>query len=130
MRLVACDGSDLNISYNTEDIDTYFQHGLDGKGFNQIHLNALYDLGSRRYINAVIQPGRKKNECQAMAKMIDRYTGNSATLFMADRGYECFLQDLFGKKCRTFWRILHLQIGENCRGTGRSFFTDRVPVQA
>ena len=42
----------------------------------------------------------------------------------------CFLQDLFGKKCRTFWRILHLQIGENCRGTGRSFFTDRVPVQA
>ena len=43
---------------------------------------------------------------------------------------KCFLQDLFGKKCRTFWRILHLQIGENCRGTGRSFFTDRVPVQA
>ena len=90
MRLVACDGSDLNISYNTEDIDTYFQHGLDSKGFNQIHLNALYDLGSRRYINAVIQPGRKKNECQAMAKMIDRYTGNSATLFMADRGYESY----------------------------------------
>ena len=45
-------------------------------------------------------------------------------------GVDCFLQDLFGKKCRTFWRILHLQIGENCRGTGRSFFTDRVPVQA
>ena len=42
----------------------------------------------------------------------------------------CFLQDLFGKKCRTFWRILHLQIGENCRGTGRPFFTDRIPVQA
>lgn len=35
---------------------------------------------------------------------------------------DCFLQDLFGKKCRTFWRILHLQIGENCRGFGRSFF--------
>ena len=47
-----------------------------------------------------------------------------------DKKAACFLQDLFGKKCRTFWRILHLQIGENCRGTGRSFFTDRVPVQA
>lgn len=90
LRLVACDGSDLNISYNPADTDTYFQHGLDGKGFNQIHLNALYDLGSRRYINAVIQPGRKKNECQAMVKMIDQYAGNSNTLFMADRGYESY----------------------------------------
>lgn len=90
LRLVACDGSDLNISYNSADTDTYFQHGLDGKGFNQIHLNALYDLGSRRYINAVIQPGRKKNECQAMVKMIDQYAGNSNTLFMADRGYESY----------------------------------------
>ena len=63
LRLVACDGSDLNISYNPTDTDTYFSHGLDGRG---------------------------KNECQAMVKMIDRYAGNSDTLFMADRGYESY----------------------------------------
>ena len=90
LRLVACDGSDFNISYDPTDADTYFNHGLDNKGFNQIHLNALYDLGSRRYINALIQPGRKKNECQAMAKMVDQYNSDFATVFMADRGYESY----------------------------------------
>lgn len=32
------------------------------KDINQLHLNAMYNLCPRRYIDAVIQPGRKKNE--------------------------------------------------------------------
>lgn len=90
LRIVACDGSDFNISYNPEDETTYFPHGIDHKGYNQLHLNAMYDLCSRRYTDAVIQPGRKKNECQAMIKMIDRFRGDSNTLFMADRGFESY----------------------------------------
>ena len=60
LRLIACDGSDFNISYNPDDVDTYFHHGIDHKGYNQLHLNAAYDLCSRRYIDAVIHSGRKK----------------------------------------------------------------------
>lgn len=90
LHLIACDGSDFNISYNPNDTDTYFPNGSDNKGFNQLHLNAMYDLCSRRYINAVIQPGRKRNECQAMINMIDRFYGDFNTLFMADRGYESY----------------------------------------
>lgn len=41
LHLIACDGSDLNISHNIEDVDTHFPHGLDNKGFNQLHLNAF-----------------------------------------------------------------------------------------
>lgn len=63
---------------------------MDHKGYNQLHFNAMYDLCSRRYTDAVIQPGRKKNECHAMIKIIDRFRGDSNTLFMADRGYESY----------------------------------------
>ena len=68
-RLLACDGTALNISRNSSDQENYFQSNPGEKGFSQLHLNALYDLGSRRYVDAVIQPGRKNNECRALTDM-------------------------------------------------------------
>lgn len=89
-RLLACDGSDLNIARNPKDTDTYFQSFPTDKGFNQLHLNALYDLCEKRYTDAVIQPARKENESLAMVQMIDRYHGQKKTIFIADRGYETY----------------------------------------
>lgn len=89
-RLLACDGSDLNIARNPNDADTYFQSLPTDKGFNQIHLNALYDLCNKRYVDAVIQPALKENESSAMVQMIDRYDGSKKTIFIADRGYETY----------------------------------------
>lgn len=87
-RLLACDGSDLCIAHNPEDKTTYFQSVPDTKGFNQMHLNALYDLQNRTYADAVIQPARQQNEAAALRTMVDRYKGVTKTLFIADRGYE------------------------------------------
>lgn len=87
-RLLACDGSDLCIARNPKDETTYFQSTPDSKGFNQIHLNALYDLCSRTYVNAIIQPARQENENKAMCQFIDSFQGTSKTVFIADRGYE------------------------------------------
>lgn len=87
-RLLACDGSDLCIAHNPQDETTYFQSTPGSKGFNQMHLNALYDFLSRTYVDAIIQPARQENENRAMCDMIDRYSGHSKTLFIADRGYE------------------------------------------
>lgn len=89
-RLLACDGSDLNIARNSEDTDTYFHSSPTDKGFNQLHLNALYDLCEKRYTDAVIQPACKENESLAMVQMIDRYHGQKETIFIADRGYETY----------------------------------------
>ena len=89
-RLLACDGSDLCIAHNPQDTTTYFQVTPDSKGFNQMHLNALYDLLARTYVDAIIQPARQENEYQAMCEMIDRYTGDSKSIFIADRGYESY----------------------------------------
>lgn len=89
-QLLACDGSDLNIARNPKDTDTYFQSLPTDKGFNQLHLNALYDLCEKRYTDVVIQPARKENESLAMIQMIDRCVGQKKTIFIADRGYETY----------------------------------------
>lgn len=88
-RLIACDGSSLDIAHNPADKTTYFQSSPDMKGFNQLHLNALYDLCQRTYVDAEIQPGRQKNEDSAMCHMVDRYNGGKA-IFIADRNYESY----------------------------------------
>lgn len=89
-QLLACDGSDLNIALNPKDTDTYFQSNPTDKGYSQLHLNALFDLCNKRYVDAVIQPSRKENESLAMTQMIDRYHGGKKTIFIADRGYETY----------------------------------------
>lgn len=47
-RIIACDGSDINIAHNPADSETYFKSGKS-KGFNQLHLNAMYDLLNKTY---------------------------------------------------------------------------------
>lgn len=89
-QLLACDGSDLNIARNPNDAGTYFQSQPTDRGFHQIHLNALFDLCEKRYIDLVIQPARLENESLAMTQMIDRYKGEKKTIFIADRGYETY----------------------------------------
>ena len=89
-RLLACDGSDLSIAHNPQDETTYFQSTPDSKGFNQVHLNALYDLQARSYVDAIIQPARQENESKALCTMIERYRGSAKTLFIADRGYQSY----------------------------------------
>ena len=102
--LLACDGSDINISRNPEDKDTYFQSTPNEKGFNQLHLNALYDVLERRYMDAIIQPARKKNEYRAMADMIDRSRLKGKTIIMADRGYESY--NIFAHAEKKGWNYL------------------------
>ena len=89
-RLVACDGTDLNIARNSNDKENYFQSNPGEKGYNLLHLNALYDLCSERYLDALIQPGRKENEFRAIYQMADRFPYLGKTIFIADRGYESY----------------------------------------
>lgn len=89
-RLLAVDGSDLNICHNPNDIDTYFQYLQNTKGFNQLHLNAMYDLCNKLYVDACIQPGRKVNEVRALTDMTDRLNISGNVIVIADRGYESY----------------------------------------
>lgn len=92
-RLIACDDSDLAIACNPKDKETNRRHNSierGEKGYNQLHLNALYDLKNRIYIDAVIQPGRHPNEAQALIEMLKHSKVQEPVLLIADRGYESY----------------------------------------
>jgi len=89
-RLLACDSSALNIPCNPEDTDMHFNNLPNSKGFNQLRLNALYDLCNKLYLDALIQPGRKFNEFRALTDMIDRSNISQKVILLADRGYESY----------------------------------------
>ncbi|MDO5139034.1 MAG: IS4 family transposase [Oscillospiraceae bacterium] len=86
-HIYACDGSDVNICRNPDDEETFIHEGE--KGYNAIHINALYDLLSHTYRDVVFQGKKKLHERSAFNSMIDRYHGPAA-IFTADRGYESF----------------------------------------
>ena len=50
----------------------------------------MYDLQSRRYVDALIQEPYEENESSAMIEMIKKLTANQKTIIMADRGYETY----------------------------------------
>lgn len=89
-RMLAVDGSDLCIANNPNDTENYFPATENAKGYNLLHLNAMYDLCSRVYVDTIVQPGRKENEFQALTDMVDRSDIKEQTIVIVDRGYESY----------------------------------------
>lgn len=89
-RLLAVDGSDLHIATDPHNTDTYFQNHSDENGFNLLHLNAMYDLCNRLYVDCCIQSRRCENEHKALTDMVDRSYIKENVILIADRGYECY----------------------------------------
>jgi hypothetical protein len=89
-RLLAVDGSDLRIATNPDDPDTHFQNQPGEKGYNLLHLNAIYDLCNKIYVDSIIQPRRFENEGKALVNMIDRSRIEDNVIITADRGYESY----------------------------------------
>lgn len=89
-RLFAFDGSDLRIPTNPNDPETYTQNKPDTKGYNHLHLNALYDLQNRIYVDAIIQPRMMINEHKALVETVERSQVNDKVILIADRGLESY----------------------------------------
>lgn len=87
-RLLACDGSDVNISHNPADERTFIHEGE--KGYNAIHINALYDITNKTYCDFLVQGKKKLHERSALNTMIGRYSDPVRAILMAERGYESF----------------------------------------
>ena len=89
--LIAADGCEFNIARNPQDPSTFHPtSGRSKRGFNSLHTISLYDLLSKRYLDVVIQPGRRKNEFAALCQMIDRYIYGGCPIFVADRGFASY----------------------------------------
>lgn len=89
-RLLAVDGSTFNIAHNPDDEKTYIKSSTAKKGYNSLHLNALYDLTNKLYVDAQIQPIRELNERQALIEMVVNSPLQDSVILVADRGYESY----------------------------------------
>jgi len=89
-KLLATDGSSLNIARNPGDTETFYTYKKGSRGYNQLYLNVLYDLCNNIYEDALIQPGRKTCERSALIDMLKRSKLDDKTILVADRGYESF----------------------------------------
>lgn len=88
-RLLAVDGSDLQIAANPDDPDSYYP-GVNGqKSYNLLHINTMYDLLQHTYSDAIIQKSRNADESGALTDMVDRSCIEQA-LLLADRNYESY----------------------------------------
>lgn len=89
MPTFAIDGSDIQIPTNPTDTDSYIAGTNGHKGYNLLHINALYDLNKHIYSDVIIQKARERNEHKAFQELVD-YSDIEKALVIADRGYESF----------------------------------------
>ena len=88
-RLLAVDGSDLQIAANPDDSDSFYPGANGQKSYNLLHINAMYDLVQCIYTDAILQKSRNADESGALTDMVDRSDITKA-LLLADRGYESY----------------------------------------
>ncbi|WP_406834620.1 IS4 family transposase [Lactococcus lactis] len=86
-RLLAHDGSDINIPYDKNDRASIIG-GRAGKEFSLLHLNALYDPLCKKYLAIDFQKKRKSDERLSLCEMIDHQEFKEPSIILADRGYE------------------------------------------
>ena len=90
-RLIACDGTRLNLPYNPSDHSTLVNNIEGRKGFNQAHMNALYDILNDLFIDVEIQGMNEMDENGALCRFLDKHSKLcSKTIYIADRGYATF----------------------------------------
>ncbi len=88
-RLLAADGSDIQIPTDPKHADSYFP-GTNGQApYSLLHLDAVYDLLQHTYTDATVCGRRDCNEKEVLCNMIDR-SSIAKALIIADRGYESY----------------------------------------
>lgn len=90
-EILAADGSTFSFFSKSSfaSPDYFVSEGHSAKGFYSLHLNALYDLDSHLYTDALLQPVHQKDEYRAFATLVDRHQTipEKKTIFIGDRGY-------------------------------------------
>lgn len=79
-RTIAVDGSSIVLPYDPSNKKTLRKTGKSNE-YNAAHLNCLFDLNKRQYMDALIQPAHERDEHHALQHMVDKYTGSANTFF-------------------------------------------------
>ena len=85
-HLYAADGTAVNIAKNDGSV-TYMEEKNGSGGYNQFHVNTLYNLLNRTYKDAFIQPAPEMDEPSAAITMVRRSHLSKKDILITDRGY-------------------------------------------
>lgn len=88
-RVLAIDGTSVNLPRNPDAPSFVCNEGAPN-GYNQLHLNPLFDLRNKTFFDALIQPEPRKDEIGALIELLKRNEFKQKTLIIADRGYESY----------------------------------------
>lgn len=88
-RVFAIDGTTINMARNPKS-DSFVKNDSTPKGYNQLHVNPLYDVLNKTYQHCIIQPQPQQDEVGALTVMLKWYDFKEKTLIVADRGYESY----------------------------------------
>jgi len=89
-RLLAVDGTKVSVYRNPDDPDTFTVLNQYSGGGNFLHVDALYDICNKLYMDATIQPYRGHSEVRGFVEMIKRSPLSKKVILIADRGYEAY----------------------------------------
>lgn len=64
-RVLAIDGTTINMSRNPKSV-SYVKNDSTPKGYNQLHVNPLYDVLNKTYQHCIIQPQPQQDEVGAL----------------------------------------------------------------
>lgn len=88
-RLLAVDGSSINKPRCPQE-PSFVCNQSAPQGYNQLHLNPIYDLCNRTFYDAIVQPEPQKDEIGALVEILKRNEFTEPTILVADRGYESY----------------------------------------
>lgn len=88
-HILAIDGTAIN-KPRDPNAPSFVYNGGAPQGYNQLHLNPLFDVQNKIYMDAVIQPEPKADEIGALIELLRRNTFHHPTIIIADRGYESY----------------------------------------
>lgn len=89
-KLLAVDGSDIQIPTNLKDEDSLIITKEGIKPYNLLHLNALYNLLTHTYEDAIVFKCKEAGENKALTAMVDKSTIKGKAIVIMDRGYEAY----------------------------------------
>jgi hypothetical protein len=87
-QLLACDGSSVCIPRNENEEQYSIVTREEYKSFNMLHINGLFDILNRIYVDAIVDPGWYRRESAALLTMVNCLNNPDSSIILADRGYE------------------------------------------
>lgn len=83
-RLLALDGTELTFLPGAS------HSPVDSPSVSKLHLNGLFDLLSKSFVDALVQDAPEKDETGAACEIVDRVADKYPAVFVADRNYESY----------------------------------------